>query len=204
MFTTLIALLKGDEMKALVFDGIGNIALKNVKAPVLKHQTDAIIKITTSTICGTDLHFVRGTIQGMKKGTILGHEGVGIIEKIGSKVRNFKVGGRVIVPSTIGCGKCPHCLEEHYALCDNANSHGHEAGTAFYGGPASSGHLMGLQAEKVRVPLADVNLVKIPDELSDDQVILLSDILPTSYMAVEMANISPTDMLYLAADRLAN
>ncbi|MBI2775593.1 alcohol dehydrogenase catalytic domain-containing protein [Candidatus Dependentiae bacterium] len=180
-------------MKALVFNGIGKIALKNVKAPALKHQTDALVKITMSAICGTDLHFIRGTIQGMKKGTILGHEGVGIVEKIGSKVRNFKIGDRVIVPSTIGCGKCPHCLEEHYALCDNANPHGHEAGTAFYGGPAGTGPFNGMQAEKVRVPFADVNLVKIPDELNDEQVILLSDILPTSYMAVEMANVSPID-----------
>lgn len=178
-------------MKAVVFKGIGSIAVENVADPVLVDQKDAIVKITTSAICGTDLHFVRGTIPGVKPGTALGHEAVGIIEQIGDHVKQFKVGDRVIVPSTIGCGICKYCQKKLFAQCDQANPHGPHAGTAFYGGPADSGPFQGMQAEKVRVPYADVNLVAIPDSLNDDDVILLSDILPTAYQAVEMAQVEP-------------
>lgn len=136
---------------------------------------------------------IRGTIQGMKKGTTLGHEGVGIVEKVGKLVKNFKVGDRVIVPSTIACGHCSYCLQGIYSQCDTANPNGPNAGTAFYGGPKISGPFNGMQAEKVRVPFADVSLIAIPDDVTDDQVILLSDILPTAYMAVEMADIKPSD-----------
>jgi threonine dehydrogenase-like Zn-dependent dehydrogenase len=180
-------------MRAVVFKGVGNIALEDVKDPVIQHDTDAIIRLTMSTICGTDLHFLRGTIPGVVPGTILGHEGVGVVEKIGSAVTNFKVGDRVVVPSTIGCGTCEHCERGDYAQCDGANPNGPQMGTAFYGGPIISGPFHGMQAEKVRVPFADVNLVKIPDDLKDEEVILLSDILPTSYMAVEMADPKPDD-----------
>lgn len=180
-------------MKALVFKGIGDIAVEIVANPVIINPKDAIIKITTSAICGTDLHFVRGTVPGVKPGTVLGHEAIGIIEEIGSDVKNFKVSDRVIVPSTIGCGNCYYCECHLFAQCDNANPHGPHAGTAFYGGPVSSGPFQGMQAEKVRVPYADVNLVSIPDIISDDQVILLSDILPTAYMSVEMTDAQPTD-----------
>ncbi len=180
-------------MKALVFNGVGNIALEEVKEPRLKEQTDAIIKLTKSAICGTDLHMIRGTISHMKKGTILGHEGVGVVEKVGKLVKNFRVGDRVIVPSTIACGDCDYCKQELYSQCDKANPKGPESGTPFYGGPKESGPFNGMQAEKVRVPFADTSLVKIPDDVMDDQVILLSDILPTSYMAVEMADVKPSD-----------
>lgn len=176
-------------MKALVINGVGKIALEQVTDPVIEKQTDAIIALTMTTICGTDLHSVRGTIPGYKPGTVLGHEGVGIVEQIGSEVKNFKVGDRVIVPSTIGCGVCAYCKKGLYSQCDNANPMGPESGTAFYGGPQTAGALDGMQAEKVRVPYADVNLIAVSAELSDDQIILLSDILPTSYMAVE--NIFP-------------
>ncbi len=180
-------------MKALVFKGIGSIALEEVKDPRIKEPTDAIIAITKSAICGTDLHMIRGTIPGMKKNTILGHEGVGVVEKIGKSVNNFRVGDRVIVPSTIACGECEYCLQGIYSQCDRANPNGPYAGAAFYGGPKESGPFNGMQAEKVRVPFADTSLIAIPDDVSDDQVILLSDILPTSYMAVEMADAKPTD-----------
>lgn len=176
-------------MKALVINGVGKIALEQVADPIIEKQTDAIIALTMTTICGTDLHSVRGTIPGYKPGTVLGHEGVGIVEQIGSEVKNFKVGDRVIVPSTIGCGVCAYCKKELYSQCDNANPMGPESGTAFYGGPQTAGSFPGMQAEKVRVPYADVNLISVPTDLSDEQVILLSDILPTSYMAVE--NIFP-------------
>lgn len=180
-------------MKAVVFKNIGVIAVEDVADPIIKDQKDAIIDITTSAICGTDLHLIRGTVAGMKTGTILGHEAVGRVKSIGKDVHQFKVGDRVIVPSTIACGYCSYCKQKLYAQCDNSNPHGPHAGTAFFGGPADSGPFMGMQAEQVRVPYADVNLVKIPDNLSDEQVILLSDILPTSYMAVELADVQPDD-----------
>jgi threonine dehydrogenase-like Zn-dependent dehydrogenase len=176
-------------MKAVVFHDIGDIRLDDVPEPKIKEPMDAIVRITTSAICGTDLHFVRGTFSGMKQGTILGHEAVGIVEQLGSNVRNLSVGDRVVIPSTIACGYCSYCRSGYYAQCDNANPGGPTAGTAFYGGPEAAGGFDGLQAEKARVPFANVNLVKLPDEVTDDQAILLSDIFPTGYFGADMANI---------------
>lgn len=178
-------------MKALVINDVGEIALKEVAEPKIKDQKDAIVKLTMTTICGTDLHSVRGTIPGYKPGTILGHEGVGIVEQVGSQVKDFKVGDRVIVPSTIGCGSCYYCKKEIYSQCDTTS----KTSSAFYGGPVEAGDFPGMQAEKVRVPFADVNLVKVPEHLTDEQLILLSDILPTSYMAAENAFPQPTDAI---------
>src|SRR6185503_9009534 len=98
-----------------------DIRVEDVKQPQLEASTDAIVRITTSAICGTDLHFVRGTIPGMRPGTIFGHEGVGVVEETGPGVRNFNVGDRVVIPSTIGCGSCVYCRAGYYAQCDNAN-----------------------------------------------------------------------------------
>src|SRR5947208_798330 len=128
---------------------------------------------------------IRGTMPGMKSGTILGHEGVGIVEEVGNAVRNLTPGDRVVIPSTIACGNCSYCRSGYYAQCDNANPNGPDAGTAFFGGPKSSGPFDGLQAEKARIPFAYVGPVKLPDEIDDDQAILLSDILPTAYMGAE-------------------
>ncbi|THC45259.1 zinc-dependent alcohol dehydrogenase [Massilia sp. Mn16-1_5] len=176
-------------MKAVVFHDIGDIRLDDVPEPKIEQPQDAIVRITTSAICGTDLHFVRGTFSGMKQGTILGHEAVGIVEQLGSNVRNLSVGDRVVIPSTIACGYCSYCRAGYYAQCDNANPGGPTAGTAFYGGPEATGPFNGLQAEKARVPFANVNLVKLPAEVTDDQAILLSDIFPTGYFGADMANI---------------
>lgn len=176
-------------MKAVVFHGVGDIRLENVPEPKILKPNDAIVRLTASAICGTDLHFIRGTAPGMMPGTILGHEGVGVVEQTGGAVRNFKVGDRVVIPSTIACGNCSYCRAGYYSQCDNANPNGPSAGTAFYGGPASSGSFPGMQAEFVRVPYANVNLVKIPDDILDDEAILLSDIFPTGYMAADLADI---------------
>ena len=178
-------------MKAVVFHDIGDIRLEDVKEPKIKEPTDAIVALTASAICGTDLHMIRGTVSGMQNGTILGHEGVGVVEEIGRGVRNFSAGDRVIIPSTIACGNCSYCRAGYYAQCDRANPNGPSAGTAFFGGPKSSGPFDGLQAEKARVPFAHVGLVKLPDEVDDDQAILLSDIVPTAFMAAENAQIKP-------------
>jgi len=149
------------------------------------------VRLTASAICGTDLHMVRGTLPGMKSGTILGHEGVGIVEELGPAVRNLNEGDRVVIPSTIACGYCAYCRDGYYSQCDNANPNGPAAGTPFFGGPQDSGPFQGLQAEKARIPFANVGLVKLPEEVSDDQAILLSDIFPTGYMAADLADISP-------------
>jgi threonine dehydrogenase-like Zn-dependent dehydrogenase len=178
-------------MKAVVFHGIGDIRLDNVAEPKIQKPNDAIVRLTASAICGTDLHMIRGTMAGLKSGTILGHEGVGIVEEVGNAVRNLQPGDRVVIPSTIACGNCSYCRSGYYAQCDKANPNGPDAGTAFFGGPASSGPFDGLQAEYARIPFANIGLVKIPDGISDDQVILLSDIVPTAWMAAELAKICP-------------
>lgn len=178
-------------MKAVVWHGVGDIRLDDVAEPRIEQQTDAIVKITASAICGTDLHMVRGTMSGMRPGTILGHEGVGTVEEVGTAVRNFKPGDRVLIPSTIACGYCSYCRDGYYAQCDNANPNGMQAGTSFFGGPEKSGPVNGLQAEKARIPFAGVGLVKIPDGVTDEQAILVSDIFPTGYMGAELAEIKP-------------
>lgn len=178
-------------MKAIVWHGIGDIRLDDVPMPKIQEPTDAIVRLTASAICGTDLHFIRGTMSGMKPGTILGHEGVGVVEEIGKDVRNLTIGDRVVIPSTIACGTCSYCRAGYYAQCDNANPNGASAGTAFFGGPQESGPFDGLQAEYARIPYAHVGLVKLPDEVSDAQAILISDIFPTAYFGADMADIKP-------------
>jgi threonine dehydrogenase-like Zn-dependent dehydrogenase len=180
-------------MKAVVFHGIGDIRLDDVPEPKIQEPTDAIVRLTASAICGTDLHMIRGTMPGMKPGTILGHEGVGVVEEIGRDVRNLSVGDRVVIPSTIACGICSYCRAGYYAQCDKANPNGPQAGTAFFGGPAQTGPFHGLQAEWARIPYANVGLVKLPVEVSDEQAILISDIFPTGYFGAEWAEIDPGD-----------
>lgn len=180
-------------MRAVVFHGIGDIRLDEVPEPKIQEPTDAIIRLTKSAICGTDLHMIRGTFTGMKPGTVLGHEGIGIVEEIGSNVRNLKKGDRVVVPSTIACGYCSYCRSGYQAQCDNANPNGKNAGTAFFGGPKSTGPFNGLQAEYARIPHANAGLVKLPKEVTDDQAIMISDIFPTGYFGADIAEIEPGD-----------
>ncbi|WP_310488173.1 zinc-dependent alcohol dehydrogenase [Chamaesiphon sp. VAR_69_metabat_338] len=180
-------------MKAVVFHGVGDIRLDDMPEPKILQPTDAIVRLTASAICGTDLHMIRGTMAGMKPGTILGHEGVGIVEEIGPNVRNMKIGDRVVIPSTISCGYCSYCRAGYQSQCDNANPNGADAGTAFYGGPAETGAFNGLQAEYARIPYANADLIKLPEAVDDDRAILLSDIFPTAYFGAEMAEIKPGD-----------
>src|SRR6185312_8866164 len=180
-------------MKAVVFHGVGDIRLDNVPEPRMLAENDAIVRLTASAICGTDLHLVRGTIPGMVPGTILGHEGVGIVEEVGLGVRNFNPGDRVVIPSTIGCGACSYCRAGYFAQCDQANPNGPAAGTAFFGGPKESGPFHGLQAEFARIPFANVGLVKLPGAVTDEQAILLSDIFPTGYFGADLAEIKAGD-----------
>ncbi|MDB5309250.1 MAG: fdhA 1 [Gemmataceae bacterium] len=180
-------------MKAVVFHRIGDIRLDDVKEPTIEKPTDAVVRLTASAICGTDLHMVRGTMPGMVPGTVLGHEGVGVVEAIGREVTNFKPGDRVVIPSTINCGQCSYCRAGYTSQCDNANPNGAGAGTAFFGGPAPTGPINGLQAEFARVPLAAATLVALPPEVTDDAAILLSDIFPTGYFGADNAEIKPGD-----------
>ncbi|BDP44454.1 glutathione-dependent formaldehyde dehydrogenase (plasmid) [Deinococcus aetherius] len=180
-------------MKAVVWRGVGDIRLEDVPDPRIEQPTDAIVRLTASAICGTDLHFVHGTFSEMVPGTILGHEGVGVVEEVGPDVRNFRPGDRVVIPSTIACGYCSYCRAGYYSQCDNANPNGPTAGTAFFGGPKASGPIQGLQAEKARIPFAATNLVKVPDNVTDGQAILVSDIFPTGYFGADLAEIKPGD-----------
>ena len=180
-------------MKAVVFHGIGDIRLDDVPEPTIQDPNDAIVRLTSSAICGTDLHMIRGTFTGMKEGRVLGHEGVGVVEAVGDDVRNLNIGDRVVIPSTVGCGSCSYCRAGYYAQCDNANPNGKRAGTTFFGGPEAAGGLDGMQAEKVRVPFANVGLVKLPDSVADEQAILISDIFPTGYFGADIAEIEAGD-----------
>jgi len=180
-------------MKAVVWHGVGDIRLDDVPQPKVQEPYDAIVRMTTSAICGTDLHFVRGTMPGMREGTVLGHEAVGIVEEVGPGVRSLRPGDRVVVPSTVACGSCGYCRAGYYAQCDTANPAGRLGGTVFFGGPQAAGGLDGLQAEYARVPFAHVGLVPLPETVDDGQAILLSDIYPTAWFGARLAETTPGD-----------
>jgi threonine dehydrogenase-like Zn-dependent dehydrogenase len=180
-------------MKAVVFHGIGDIRLDTVPDPTLAAPSDAVVRLTSSAICGTDLHMVRGTFTGMQPGTILGHEGLGIVEEVGAHVRNLARGDRVLIPSTISCGYCAYCRGGYTAQCDNANPNGRLAGTAFFGGPKDTGPFQGLQAQYARTPLAHASLVRLPDDIDDDRGILMSDIFPTGWFGAQLAGVRVGD-----------
>jgi alcohol dehydrogenase len=156
-------------MKALVYHGPGQRSWDEVPDPVLVEPTDAIVRIDTSTICGTDLHILKGDVPAVKPGTILGHEAVGTVVETGAAVTTLDVGDRVLVSCITSCGRCRFCKEARYGLCTG-------------GGGWIFGHLIdGLQAEYARVPFADTSVYKLPDELTDEQVLFLADILPTAF-----------------------
>jgi threonine dehydrogenase-like Zn-dependent dehydrogenase len=180
-------------VKALVWHGVGDVRLDTVADPKLIDDTDALIRISRTAICGTDLHLVRGTMPGMRPGTVLGHEAVGVVEEVGGAVRGFSPGDRVVVCSTISCGTCSYCRAGYHAQCDTANPNGPAAGTAFFGGPESTGPIDGLQAEYARIPHAMSTLVRLPDGVSDDQAILLSDVFPTGWFGSRLAEVGAGD-----------
>jgi threonine dehydrogenase-like Zn-dependent dehydrogenase len=182
-------------MKAVVWHGIGDVRLDDVPEPTIIDPHDAIVRITKSAICGTDLHFVRGTMAPMQEGTILGHEAVGVVTQIGDAVRGFTPGDRVVINSTISCGACRYCRMGKTAQCDVANPNGPTAGTAFFGGPEGAGSFDGLQAEYVRVPYAQNTMHGLPENVSDEQAILLSDIFPTGWFGAELAGVTRGDVV---------
>ena len=187
-------------MKALCWFGKHDVRVESVPEPKILNSRDAIIKITSTAICGSDLHLYNGFIPTMEEGDILGHEFMGEVVEVGASVTNLKVGDRVVVPFTISCGNCFYCKRDLWSLCDNSNPNpemletiaGH-SGSALYGYSHMYGGFAGGQAEYVRVPFADIGPIKVPDHLADDQVLFLSDIFPTGYMAAENCNIHPGD-----------
>jgi threonine dehydrogenase-like Zn-dependent dehydrogenase len=187
-------------MKALCWQGIHEVAVEEVADPHLVNPRDAIIKVTSTAICGSDLHLFDGYIPGMYRGDILGHEFMGEVVELGSAVQNLELGDRVVVPFPISCGNCFFCEREMYSLCENSNPNAHLAEKLWGHSPAGLfgyshmlGGYAGGQAQYVRVPFADVGPMKVPDQLSDEQVLFLSDILPTGYMAAENCNIQDGD-----------
>src|SRR5262249_12857885 len=167
-------------MKALVYHGPGQRSWEDVPDPTIQAPTDAIVKIDSSTICGTDLHILKGDVPEVQPGTILGHEAVGTVVEVGDAVTTLEPGDRVLVSCITSCGRCRFCREGHYGLCTG-------------GGGWIFGHLIdGLQAELARVPFADTSVHKVPDGLTDEQVLFLADILPTAYeVGVLNARVEP-------------
>lgn len=187
-------------MKAVCWYGRHDVRVKSVPDPKILNPRDAVIKITSTAICGSDLHLYEGNIPTMESGDILGHEFMGEVVEVGKRVTNLNIGDRVVVPFTISCGSCFFCQRDLWSLCDNSNPNAWMA-EKFYGHSPSGlfgySHLLGGyaggQAEYARVPYADVGPLKIPDGLSDEQVLFLTDIFPTGYMAAENADIEPGD-----------
>lgn len=173
-------------MKALVYQGHKDIAYKDVPDPNIEAPTDAILKVERTAICGSDLHIYHGPNREMGEFT-LGHEFLGTIEDVGTDVRRFKKGDRVLVSCTIGCGGCALCDENLYSGCMVSTAMGPVSN--IFGSPLNPGG----QAEGVKVPFADTNIFKIPEGLDDEQVLFLTDILPTGYMGADLANVSPGD-----------
>ncbi|MDQ6661835.1 MAG: glutathione-dependent formaldehyde dehydrogenase [Chloroflexota bacterium] len=189
-------------MKAVCWEGIHDVQVKNVPDPKILNPHDAIIEITSTAICGSDLHLYDGYIPAMEKGDILGHEFMGEVVDVGKEVTKLKKGDRVVVPFTIACGNCFFCHKKLWSLCDNSNPDAWVvekmygfSGAGLFGYSHLYGGYAGGQAEYARVPFADVGPIKVPDGLTDDQVLFLSDIFPTGYMAAENCNIQPGDVV---------
>jgi threonine dehydrogenase-like Zn-dependent dehydrogenase len=187
-------------MRALTWHGKEDVRVENVPDPTILNPRDAIVRITATAICGSDLHLFDGYIPSMEPGDILGHEFMGEVVEVGKAISNLKVGDRVVVPFTISCGHCFFCERQLWSLCDNSNPNAWMAEKLYgyspaglYGYSHMLGGYAGGQAEYARVPYADVGPLKVPDGLTDEQVLFLSDIFPTGYMAAENANIQPGD-----------
>jgi threonine dehydrogenase-like Zn-dependent dehydrogenase len=185
-------------MKALCWCGTNRLRVEHVPDPKILDPQDAIIRVSSTAICGSDLHLYDGFIPTMMPGDILGHEFMGEVVDVGSAVKNLKIGDRVVNPFPIACGRCLHCKEELYSQCENTNPNAWMAEKLFGYSPAGIfgyshmlGGYAGGQAEYARIPYADVGPIKVPDELPDDQVLFLSDIFPTGYMAAENCHIKP-------------
>nr|WP_294507586.1 zinc-dependent alcohol dehydrogenase [uncultured Rhodopila sp.] len=189
-------------MKALAWHGKGKMRCDTVPDPKIEHPRDAIIKVTSCAICGSDLHIYDGVIPSMQHGDVLGHETMGEVVELGSETRNLKIGDRVVVPFTISCGECFFCTRGFYSGCERSNPNKEMAEKLWGHSPAGLfgySHLLGGyaggQAEYLRVPYADVGPITVPDGITDEQALFLSDIFPTGYMAADFCNIQPGDTI---------
>lgn len=178
-------------MKAVVYHKPYELAVENVPDPVIMTPDEVILRVTSTAICGSDLHLFHGLVQHTPEGQVLGHEFMGIVEEVGKGVTKWKKGDRILVPFPIACGVCPMCRAGQWSACLNSNVHG-EMG-AIFGYGESYGGIPGGQAEYVRVPYADVSPVGIPEDLSDKQVLFLSDVLPTAYWIIDVSGVKPGD-----------
>ena len=187
-------------MRAAVWSGVRQVDVKDVPEPKILNEHDAIVRITSTAICGSDLHLYNGLVPTMQKGDILGHEFMGEVVEVGPRVERLNVGDRVVVPFPISCGACSQCEAGNFSACENSNPNGWMAEKLFghatagiFGYSHLTGGFAGGQAEYARVPFADVGPLKVPEGLTDEQVLFLSDILPTGYFGAEMADIHPGD-----------
>ncbi|MBQ1019231.1 glutathione-dependent formaldehyde dehydrogenase [Micromonospora sp. D93] len=189
-------------MKATAWMGTDSVKVIDVPDPKIMNARDAIVRITTTAICGSDLHLYHGYIPAMRKGDILGHEFMGEVVEVGPQVRNLSPGDRVVVPFPIACGHCSSCQRGLYSVCENSNPNagiaekimGHSP-AGIYGYSHLLGGYAGGQAEYARVPFADIGPLKVPDEVSDDQAVMLADVFPTGYMGAEMCDIKPGQVI---------
>lgn len=189
-------------MKAVCWYGTGDVRVENVPDPKIEAPRDAVIKVTSAAICGSDLHLYDGFMPTMEKGDVLGHENMGEVVEVGPEVTNLKVGDKVVVPFALSCGECFFCKREMWSLCDRSNPNKEMAARAMGHSPSGMlgyshmlGGFPGGQAEYLRVPYADVGPFKVPEGIDDDKVLFLSDIFPTAYMAAENCNIQPEDTI---------
>ena len=170
-------------MKALVYHGPGNIALEEKQKPSVKEASDALVKVTHTTVCGTDLHIMKGDVPAVTDGRILGHEGVGVIEDVGAAVANFRMGDKVLISCITSCGECEYCRREMYSHCER-------------GGWILGNTIDGTQAEFVRIPHADTSLYHIPDNVDEEALVMVSDILPTGFeCGVLKGQVKPGDVM---------
>lgn len=189
-------------MKALCWHGKGDIRCETVPDPVIQDSRDAIIRVTSCAICGSDLHIFNGVIPGMESGDVLGHETMGEVVEVGKDNKKLKVGDRVVIPFPIACGECFFCQRGFFSGCERSNPDAKKAEELWGHSPAGLfgySHLLGGyaggQAEYLRVPFADVGPIKVPSHLTDEQVLFLSDIFPTGYMAADFCDIKPEDTI---------
>lgn len=187
------------KMMACQYHGKHDLKMGEVHVPIVTDPTDVVVKVTASTVCGSDLHLYHRKIPGMKHGDVLGHESVGIVDNVGPGVTKFKKGDRVVISAVIACGQCEYCQRKEWSCCETTNPckfqeelYGHHTG-ALFGYSHTLGGYDGCQAEYVRVPFGDVNLFPIPTEVSDKQALVIADIACTGFHGTELANVSPGD-----------
>jgi threonine dehydrogenase-like Zn-dependent dehydrogenase len=197
------ATTKGSPLKAVTWQGTRNVSVEEVPDPVISQPTDAIVKVTTTNICGSDLHLYQPLAAFMSKGDVLGHETMGVVEEVGAQCGDLRVGDRVAIPFQISCGTCWMCKQELYTQCETTQVRDQGSGAALFGFSKLYGEVPGGQAEYLRVPQAQFTHIKLPDGPPDDRFAYLSDILPTAWQGVVYAGV-PEGGTLVAPVRMAD